>query len=251
MRINLLLSMLITLAISLSSQAATEQAISPEQQQADDVYARGDYPAAMQQYLALAKEGDDFAQYRVSYMYLEGQGLEPDLVEAYAWAAVAAQGKQAALQEYRDTVASLVPEDDRPKAKRTAEYYTRKWGRDDDADEYARAVNKELRKCTGSRLGTRCEDVEAMDMPHFWAIQSASGEGGGGTAKASGSTSVSTVHGKGSPRDVAYYQQLRESLRQMNSSIGESAGRVEVHEIERLDEAAPEPDSEQEDPEEN
>jgi hypothetical protein len=251
MRMYPVFSILLTLAISISSQAATEPVTSPEQQYADDVYARGDYPAAMKLYLPLAKDGDNFAQYRVSFMYLEGQGVEADLVEAYAWASLAAQQGQSALLTYRDTVASLVPEDQRSKAVRTADYYTRKWGRDDYADEYAKAVRKEMSNCTGSRLGSRCEDVESMDMPQFWAIQSASSEGGGGTAKASGSTSVSTVHGKGSPRDVAYYQQLRDSLRQMNSSISENAGRVEVHEIEPLDESAPEADPETEDPEGN
>ncbi len=251
MRINLLLGMLITLAISLSSQAAGEPVISPEQQQADVVYASGDYPAAMKQYLALAKEGDNFAQYRVSYMYLEGQGLEPDLVEAYAWAAVAARKGQMELVKYRNVVGSLVPEDQRRKAVKTAEFYNRKWGKDDSDYEYDRSVRSEMRRCTGSRLGSRCEDVESMDMPQFWAIQQAGGESSGGTTKASGSTSTSVVHGTGTPRNVAYYQELRESLRQMNSSIGESAGRVEVHEIEPVDEAAPEPDPEQEDPEGN
>jgi hypothetical protein len=185
-------------------------------------------------------------------MYLEGQGLEPNLVEAYAWAAVAARKGQTELLRYRDTVGSLVPEDQRRKAVRTAEFYHRKWGKDASDYEYDRSVRNEMRRCTGSRIGARCEDVESMDMPQFWAIQQAGGsEGGGGTAKASGSTSTSVVHGTGTPRNVAYYQQLRASLRQMDGSIGENAGRVEVHEIEPVDEAAPEPDPEQEDPEGN
>ena len=244
-----MLSMLAALIMAASTLAAAETETSPQQLYADQLYAQGDYPAAMKQYLSLAKDGDNFAQYRVSFMYLEGQGVEADLVEAYAWAAVAAQQGQTALLTYRDTVGSLVPENQRRKAVRTADYYTRKWGRDDYADEYARAARKILSRCTGSRLGSRCEDVESMDMPQFWAIQSASGEGGGGTAKASGSTSVSTVHGKGSPRDVAYYQQVRASLRQMDSSIGESAGRVEVRDLEAPDESSETPEPEEEKPE--
>ena len=60
MRMLMVLSMLATLSLSVSSQAATEAVVTPEQQYADDAYARGDYPAAMKQYLALAKEGDTF-----------------------------------------------------------------------------------------------------------------------------------------------------------------------------------------------
>ncbi len=252
MRVCAMLSLVLYLAIPAPVFAAAESTITPEQQLADDSYAQGDYAGAMKQYLALAKEGDAFAQYRVSYMYLEGQGLQPDLVEAYAWAALAARQGQAELQTYRNTVGSLVPEDDRRKALRTAEFYVRKWGRDDSDYDYERSVRNEMRKCTGSRIGSRCEDVESMDMPQFWAIQQAGGsEGGGGTAKASGSTSTSTVHGKGSPRDVAYYQQLRASLRQMNSSIGASAGHVEVHEIETAEEPPPAAEAKQEDIGEN
>jgi len=251
MRVCVIFSLALCLAMPVLVFATEASVTTPEQQQADDVYARADYPAAMKQYLALAKEGDYFAQYRVSYMYLEGQGLQPDLVEAYAWAAVAARKGQIELLRYRDTVGSLVPEDQRRNAARTAEYYNRKWGKDDSDYAYERSVRSEMRRCTGSRLGSRCEDVEAMDMPQFWAIQSASSEGGGGTAKASGSTSVSTVHGKGTPRDVAYYQKLRENLREMNHSIGESAGRVEVHEMQTPDESPPPPDEEKADAEDN
>lgn len=248
MRVLMLLGMLATLILPVSSQAATEAVVTPEQQYADDAYARGDYPAAMKQYLALAKEGDTFAQYRVSYMYLEGQGLAPDLVESYAWAAVAARQGQMELLRYRDTVGSLVPESQRRKAARTAEYYARKWGQDEADYEYGRTVRNEMRRCTGSRIGARCEDVEAMDMPQFWAIQSASSEGGGGTAKASGATPTSVVHGTGTPRNVAYYQQLRDSLRLMNSAIGENAGRVEVHEMEMPEDSSDAPDPEEESP---
>ena len=257
MNINLLLGMLVALAISLSSQAATEPVISPEQQQADDVYAHGDYPAAMKQYLALAKDGDDFAQYRVSYMYLEGQGLELDLVESYAWAAVAAQSGQMELLRYRDTVGSLIPENKQRKAVQRAEFYLRKWGSDEIADEYAEAARKELRKCTGSRLGSRCEDVESADMPSFWAItpgdgsNPGSGGDGGGSAPSGSVQSPQGPKGTGGGRNVEYYQPLRASLQQLNTSIGQSVGRVEVHEIETLEESPPPPDAAQDVPEDN
>ena len=94
MRTLILISMVLGLANGWSALYAAESAYSRQQVAADQFYAAGDYQEAMKQYLPLAKKGDSFSQYRISFMYLEGQGREPDLVEAYAWAALAAQNHQ-------------------------------------------------------------------------------------------------------------------------------------------------------------
>jgi hypothetical protein len=257
MRVYPVFSMLAALAISISSQAATEAETSPQQLYADQLYARGDYPTAMKLYLSMAKDGDNFAQYRVSFMYLEGQGLEPEMVESYAWAAVAAQSGQMELLRYRDTVGSLIPKKQQRKAVRRAEFYLRKWGSDEIADEYREAARKELRKCTGSRVGSRCEDVESADMPTFWAItpgdgsNPGSGGDGGGSAPSGSVQSPQGPKGTGGGRNVEYYQELRASLRQLNTSIGQTVGHVEVHEIETLEESPPPPEAAQEVPDRN
>ena len=209
------------------------------QLQADALYEKGDYQQAMKQYLALAKKGDTFSQYRVSYMYLEGQGTGSDLIESFAWAFLSAQNDQKDLVQYRNTVSSLIPEDQQRKATRRVDYYMRKWGNRAIAQEAVDGARRELRDCTGSRLGTRCDEVYAAQMPTFWGVTPGNGanpgggEGGdGGSASASGSVASPTGNGAGGPsQDVRYYQALRQKIRDMNAYIEETTGNVTITDI--------------------
>lgn len=191
--------------------------------------------------MPLAKKGDSFSQYRISYMYLEGQGTEVNLVESYAWAYLAAQNRQKELVEYRDKVGSLVPEKEHRKALRRVDYYTRKWGNLAIADDAVKGARSELRNCTGSRVGSRCNEVYAAEMPSFWGINPGQGGGSagdGGSASASGAVSSGTHGGGGSARDMAYYQKLRDSIRALNRHIEENSGTVEIGEFEVIEPAA-------------
>jgi hypothetical protein len=116
-------------------------------------FERGDYGEAYKQYLKLAKDGDTFAQYQVSYMKLMGLGADADTIEAMAWAVLAAESGNEGLVRYQDAVAALVPVDERKKAQSKTDYYLRRWGRDDRGGTSARAPDK---PCTGSRLGGNC-----------------------------------------------------------------------------------------------
>jgi hypothetical protein len=220
-------------------ESAEQSKYQYQQQQADQVYETGDYKTAYKKYRTLAKKGDSFSQYRVSYMHLEGQGTTEDTVEAFAWAALSAQNGQKELVDYRDAVAGLVPEKYRGKAERKVDYYFRKWGNVAIADDAARGARHELRRCTGSRLGTRCEEVYAMEMPKFWGINPGDGSGGGeigGSAAPSGSTASAIGNSAGGPtRDVAYYQQLRASIKALEQYISEHGGTVELGEFEVLE----------------
>ena len=119
----------------------------------------------------------------------------------------------------------------------------RKWGNTALADSATKAATKEMRKCTGSRTGARCEDVESADMPSFWGINPGDGSnagagGDGGSASPSGS--VATGQGKfgtGAPRDVAYYQNLRASIKEINTYIEQKSGTVTVEDLGAADEA--------------
>lgn len=234
---------------------AAESKYHQEQRHADSLYDQGQYEEAMKRYLRLAKKGDAFSQYRVSYMHLEALGEEEeDLIEAFAWATLAAQNRQKELVDYRDAVGSLVPEKYHRKALRRVDYYMRKWGNAAIADDAARGARRELRNCTGSRLGNRCEEVYAMEMPKFWGTTPGHGggsrsvapgvEGDGGGAAPSGSVaSARTAGSGGAVRDVAYYQQLRARIRALDQYLGEQGGNVELGEFEVLeDEPAPEED---------
>jgi len=208
------------------------------QQQADAIYDRGDYEQAMKQYLALAKKGDTFSQYRVSFMYLEGQGLESDLIESFAWASLSAQNYAPELVRYRDAVSSRVPEKQHRKALRRVDYYMRKWGNSAIAEDAARGARQEMRDCTGSRLGARCTEVYAMEMPKFWGINPGSGSNpgplgdGGGDSGSGSSSSSQTDGGGGATRDVAYYNALRQKIRELDAFIEkENTGTVTITDV--------------------
>jgi hypothetical protein len=245
MRLAFSLSLILTLLVPVHLFANAGQSKYHQQQSyADQLYQNGEYGEAMRQYLPLAKKGDSFSQYRVSYMYLEGQGTETDLIESFAWASLAAQNRDKQLIEYRDKVGSLVPEKQHRKALRKVDYYTRKWGNMAIAEDAIKGARTELRNCTGSRVGSRCNEVYAAEMPNFWGIDPGAGGGSGGdggSAAASGSVSSARGSGGGSPtRDMAYYEKLRQSIRDLNRHIEENAGTVELGEFEVIEDT-PEP----------
>jgi hypothetical protein len=118
-------------------------------------FERGDYKSAFKRYVKLAKDGDAFAQYRVSYMELMGLGTKADVVEAMAWAVLAAESGHEDLIRYQDAVATAVPSKKRKKAQAKTDYYLRRWGRVDDAGGGTLARPSEG-VCTGSRLARNC-----------------------------------------------------------------------------------------------
>jgi TPR repeat protein len=119
------------------------------------LYNAGDYEAAYKQYSKLAKKGDVFAQYRMSYMTLQGLGTRADVVESLAWAMVAAESPHESLKNYRAAVAALVPSDQRKKAQNKTGTYLRRWSGDKNATEDSMAsVYKG--GCTGTRLAKNC-----------------------------------------------------------------------------------------------
>ena len=48
-------------------------------------YQNNDYNAAVQSWSPLAEQGDPRAQAGLGILYATGKGLEPDLIQAYAW----------------------------------------------------------------------------------------------------------------------------------------------------------------------
>jgi TPR repeat protein len=120
------------------------------------LYERGDYAGAYKQYLKLAKSGDTFSQYRLSYMSLMGLGTEANVVDSMAWAVLAAESEHASLTRYEAAVAAMVPGELRKKAQSRADYYVRRWGREDSSGGQTRARSSQA-GCTGSRLAANCE----------------------------------------------------------------------------------------------
>jgi uncharacterized protein len=50
-----------------------------------EAYERGDYETAAKEFLPLAEKGDHRAMYALGSMYAAGQGVPPDLKEAFKW----------------------------------------------------------------------------------------------------------------------------------------------------------------------
>jgi len=154
-RLLLTVSLLLLAPLSVVAAASSENA--GALQSAAAVYQSGDYDKAYRQYLKLAKDGEQFAQYRVSYMNLTGLGTRSDIVDSLAWAVLAAEGENASLEAYKSAVAALVPSDKRKKAQRTASNLMRRYGgKGDRESEWGVMSDRYQRGCTGAKLATNC-----------------------------------------------------------------------------------------------
>lgn len=205
-------------------------------EQADAAYADKRYREAMESYRKLAKKGDPFSQYRMSFMNLQGEGVLVNFPEAFAWAVLAAESQNEQLQKYFDEVKALVPEEQRDEAQVLAENYLHRWGRMALAIQARKKADQQLRNCTGSRLGTRCDEVYAMQMPRFWQVNPGAGDGtDGGSAAPSGSISAAPMGSGGAERDAEHYAELREQRDQLDLYISGNAGTVELGELELVE----------------
>jgi len=234
-------SLLLAFCLGGSGQLMAEEPPSPYQLAqiaADEAYDRGDYEKAFKKYMNLARRGDTFSQYRLSYMHFQGQSVDVDWAEAFGWAVLASQGNNSTLVKYMAALARLVPEDQAKQATLKARRYLDRWGDMAIAEDARRGAIRELRGCTGSRLGTRCEEVYAMQMPKFWDIgHSHSPFLGDRSTK--GSTSYATGNGAGGQvQNLRYYQNLRFGLLDLERYIGLNGGNVEIGELETIDDEA-------------
>lgn len=124
------------------------------QQKAERLYREGDYERAFGIFLnELAPIGDKYAQYMVGYMYLVGEGVEPDLTKAYGWYLLAAErAHEPLLMAMRELEAQLTEEE---RGAGMAEYEELK-GRIGD-----RALVRRLIRMDERRLGDRTGRVGA------------------------------------------------------------------------------------------
>lgn len=213
------------------------------QSEADALYDKGKFRLAYYKYRDLARRGDSFSQYRLSLMHLSGKGTGKDLLDAYAWANLAAQNKNPQLVAYRDSILEVIPENEHAAAKKKANKEMNRWGNDKLARNAYKAARRNLRSCTGSRLGTSCEAVYAAAMPKGTAIASAPGaefNKSPATGRASGAKSAESQNNNGvESRDIEYYRDLRNTVEQLRLYIAESEGSVELGEFELIEDEEP------------
>lgn len=163
-----LFSVLIFALASFSVSLAAMSDYSQQKQEADTYYENGNFSSAFKKYKDLARKGDRYSQYRLSYMYLMGEGQKENVIESLAWSVLAAQDKQDEKVAYMKTVAEMVPQDQRKKANKKISYYMRKWG-DESGSDSRRSDNE----CTGSRLCNHKTSASNVGVPsNLWNVSS-------------------------------------------------------------------------------
>ncbi len=74
-------------------------------------YRRGDYAAALREWLSLAEQGNAQAQHQLGYMYLRGRGVARDDIHAHMWWSLAAsQGNKASTLARKLVAGRMSPE---------------------------------------------------------------------------------------------------------------------------------------------
>jgi len=129
--------------------------------QADALYERGNYKHAFRQYEDMAKYGDKFSQLRLAVMYELGRGVDKDMLQAFAWSYVAAETGHEQYKNYHKMVRAQMTPEQIKSAKQTTRDYQIDYGMFAAADNANTIVNRTLRMCTGSKLGSRCDRVSA------------------------------------------------------------------------------------------
>jgi len=132
--------------------------------QADDAYADQDYKLAYRRYQKLAEIGDKFAQFRLAAMFEEGQFVDQDMIEAYAWSYLSAESGRAEYANYHSNIKSHLSSDQLTPARQRAGDLITKFGLYRQAAEAEDLLVKTLRSCTGSRVGNTCDAVEVTDF---------------------------------------------------------------------------------------
>jgi len=143
------------LFVSLQSSTLYAGKLQDYRGEADQYYQTQDYKKAYKTYFKLAKIGDHYSQGRIATMYANGEGKKPDIAEAYAWAALAAEGDDEAAAIKRDEL--LAQASDKNKAQKEAEKLKKRYGKDALARKAAKREKmkaaREMGGCTGPRLG--------------------------------------------------------------------------------------------------
>jgi len=136
-----------------------KQALEQMQQRADLAYTDGDYARAYRLYDKMQKIGDHFSEYRLATMYENGWYVEQNLIEAYAWSYLAAESGRQAYRDYHESIKQKLSAADLKSARERAGNLIVENGVYVNMVENRRLLRDASRKCTGSRLGSRCDAV--------------------------------------------------------------------------------------------
>lgn len=125
-------------------------------QSARRAYRAERYRAAIEYYKVAAYWADKLAQYNVGVMYLQGRGVEFDPVRGWAWLALSAERKYPDMVAAADQLHDLLDDAQRKAARRILEEeLLPEYGDDVAIERTAKEMRRDLRRGTGSRLGSR------------------------------------------------------------------------------------------------
>ena len=225
-----------------SAMADQSDRIDKLQSRADNYFAEHKYKKARAIYFDLARIGDRFSQYRLSLYSLQGLTGDVDLPESFAWAELAAQGDDQQLQLHRDGVWLMMTAEQQKQAANLAMVHLNQFS---DHAIARRALDKskeELRSCTGSRLGSTCEQVYSAMLARGNGIIPASASASVAAARVNKGNSGQNVGAE--TRDVPYFQELRSAMARLEMKLEElESGNVELGEFEVIE---PEPEAQTE-----
>jgi len=140
------------------------QALQMLQKRADQAYAENDYQRAHELYLHLNRIGDKFAQFRIAAMHEDGHFVEQSLIEAYAWSFLAAETGRKAFRDYHQQIKSRLQAESLQSARERAAELVAEHGIFVQAVRAQDLMRQERRRCTGSRIGSRCDAVAAISF---------------------------------------------------------------------------------------
>ncbi|TDJ31765.1 MAG: sel1 repeat family protein [Gammaproteobacteria bacterium] len=119
-----------------------------------EAYEGGRYDTAMTYLQDASLWANKPAQFNIGAMYHNGQGVEKDLVEAYAWFALSAERfDDARMNELRDQTLAQLTTEDQERAKVREQELLSEHGDDRRLAKVAKWFRNEKREVTGSRVG--------------------------------------------------------------------------------------------------
>ncbi len=217
--------------------SASNSQLERKQNLADKYYDRQKYKQAYKNYMDLAANGDKYSQYKIAVMYYQGLGLAKSMTDAFAWAYLASEEGNSSLKQFKNAVWKKVAKGQQELAKSKALSNLEKYGSLSIAIKKRNTINKRVKSCTGSRVGSSCE-----------ALWSSGGLGGSfqsylnvnavvpaftlNSDAGSAAALVSSVTAK----DTFLYMDLKDTLKLLDRYIETHAGYIEIHDIEIVDE---------------
>ena len=235
MRIATLLAALFILFNGLPPAIAEQlDRIDKLQTRADNYFVEKKYKKARPIYFDLARIGDRFSQYRLSLYSLQGLTGKVDLPESFAWAELAAQGDNQQLQQHKEGVWAKMTVEQQKQAATLAIKYLDQYSDHSIARQALDKSKKELRSCTGSRLGSSCEQVYSASLPHAIGISPAGGPNSVAAGTVNQGNSGQNVGAE--TRDVPYFQELRSAMARLEMKLEElESGNVQLGEFEVIE----------------